>query len=254
MRGEQHGGRVISGELTEAYEVLESVEAPIVLSCEHATNRLPPGWTWPLKDAWLVETHWAFDLGIADVTRELATELGAPAVLSRFSRLLIDPNRDTASPTLFRDVADGRLVQLNRGLPWHERQRRLTELYMPFHQAFGRLAEAAPGADLLSLHSFTPIYEGGPPRPMEIGILFDREDVLARALANHLSDVGWVVALNKPYSGQGGNMYSVDHHAMANQRRAIELELRQDVTTDPARRERLVTDLAEALRVTGMAR
>src|SRR3546814_5146822 len=41
-------------------------------------------------------------IGIAEVTRHLARRLDAPAVLSRFSRLIVDPNRQLDNPTLIR--------------------------------------------------------------------------------------------------------------------------------------------------------
>ena len=57
-------------------DVCEIVEgdhrAPLLLTCEHASNELPAPYTWLPADRWLVETHWAYDLGIAEVTRALA--------------------------------------------------------------------------------------------------------------------------------------------------------------------------------------
>jgi len=81
--------------LSDYVELVEkrSARCPIILTCEHASERMPEPFRFPEEDAWLVGTHWAYDLGAADLTRELADAIGAAAVLSRFSRLLIDPNR-----------------------------------------------------------------------------------------------------------------------------------------------------------------
>ena len=58
---------------SDAVEILEGDDhARVLLTCEHATNRLPEPWVWPEADLRLVDTHWAIDLGVADVTRKLA--------------------------------------------------------------------------------------------------------------------------------------------------------------------------------------
>ncbi len=224
----------------------------LVLSCEHASNRVPPPWRWPAEDDWLVASHWAWDPGAANITRSLASRLGIPAVLASFSRLLVDPNRRADHPTLFRDVADGRQVHLNEALSSEERSERMDALYHPYHQALGELVRDNAGANLLSVHSFTRVYEGGPPREMEIGVLFDHCEELARRLGQALADDGWVVALNEPYTGRGGMMYSVDHHARCYGRSALELEVRQDLATDPAVVSRLVTSVVSAVRRSGL--
>jgi len=232
----------------EPVELLEvGGPAPVVLSCEHASQRLPPGWTWPDEDRWLVGTHWAWDIGAAEITRGLSARLGAPAVLAGFSRLLVDPNREPGSPTLFRDVADGRPVHLNLGLSEEEKQRRLQGLYEPYHRAFADLA-LRHRAPVLGVHTFTPVYEGGPPREMEIGVLFGRDEEPAKRLAASLAARGFKVALNEPYSGRDGLIYACETHARRCGQVALELEVRQDVAGDPPRRAALIPALEEAVR------
>lgn len=220
---------------------------PVVLSCEHASQRLPPGWTWPEADQWLIGTHWAWDIGAAEITRALAARLGAPAVLAGFSRLLVDPNRELTSPTLFRDVAEGRPVHLNRELSEEERQRRIDHLYEPYHDAFAQLVDRHR-APVLGVHTFTPVYEGGPPREMEIGVLFDRDEEPAKRLARALAARGFKVALNEPYSGRDGLIYACETHAARCGQVALELEVRQDLAGDPIRRAALIPAVEEALR------
>jgi predicted N-formylglutamate amidohydrolase len=223
-----------------------SARPAILLCCEHASNRLPPAWAWPEADQRLVEQHWAYDLGIADVTRQLAARLGAPAVLSRFSRLLIDPNRPLDSDTLFRDVADGEPVWLNTGLAADDARRRIDGYYEPYHRALGAMVEAFPGVHMLSLHSFTPEYEGQP-RQVEVGVLFDEDEAWADVWCAGLSVHGWDTRRNEPWSGRNGLMFSVQRHASKFGRRAIELEFRQDHTTDERGAARIVDALAELI-------
>lgn len=237
-------------EQTDAYEIVRggAGDARVVLTCEHATNRLPDGWSWADADRWLVNTHWAVDLGIAGITRALAVELGATAVLSRFSRLLVDPNRHDTAPDLFRQVADGRYVELNAELDAAEKADRMDRFYRPYHAAIDRVLEETDGCFLLSLHSFTPVYEGAPPRWMEIGILFDDEDDLAEDLAPVVRAHGLVTALNEPYSGKGGQMFAAQSHAERHDWRAIEIEVRQDRAINPGYRAQIVSSLADLSR------
>src|SRR5690606_18998130 len=100
-RGPSWEGGVLPDHDAVEWIAASGSQPAVVLTCEHASERLPSPYAWPTGDARLVGTHWAFDLGIAPFARALAAELGAPAVLSRFSRLLVDPNRPLDAPTLF---------------------------------------------------------------------------------------------------------------------------------------------------------
>jgi len=234
---------------SDVCEIVEADrEARVLLTCEHATNELPPPYMWPATDRWLVETHWAYDLGVADVTRALAAAVGAPAVLCNFSRLLADTNRDAADPTVFRGEAEGRPVALNANLADAERRERIARFHAPYHAAIDLLLLRYPQAAIvLSMHSFTPVYDNGPPRPMEIGVLFDHEEALAASAIASLARDGWAVAANVPYSGKAGLIYAAERHADRHGRRALELEIRQDLAADPSRRPRLVESLRRML-------
>jgi len=218
----------------------------VVLTCEHASNRLPAPWTWPDCDAWIQDTHWAWDPGAADATMEIAALLGATAVLATFSRLLVDPNRDPGRADLIRTRAEGRPLQLNASLDAATHAQRLL-LHAGYHRAVGELVAARPGGLVFSVHSFTPHLPPDPPRWMELGVLFDQATAEAETLALGLSERGWTVGRNEPYSGIGGLMYAAERHAEASGGTALELEIRQDICTDPARRAVLVRDVAAAL-------
>lgn len=235
-------------QLTDAIEVRAGrSDAHVLVTCEHATQRMPPGWRWPDEDRHLIDTHWAYDLGAKEMTRDLAAGLGGVAVLSRYTRLLIDPNRPEGSPTLFRAHADGSPVHLNtRYLDDVERRRRIERLWRPYHEAIDRELGASRASILLAIHTFTPLYEGTR-RALEIGVLFDREEALATALAEQLAARGYRVALNEPYSGRDGLMYAGETHAQAHGRKAVELEVRQDLASDPGFRYEFVSLLATLL-------
>jgi predicted N-formylglutamate amidohydrolase len=238
---------VTSVELHEAFEIVRGgADARVILTCEHASERLPEPWGWPEADRRLIGTHWAFDLGAADLTRELAHRMKAVGVLSRFSRLLVDPNRGEHEPSLFRDVAEREIVELNRTLDADERERRLATCYRPFHDAIDREVALTRASTLLSVHSFTNLYEGQP-RTLEIGILFDREDALGERLVAAFADAGFRVAPNEPYSGKAGLIHSAATHAEARGLHPVEIEVRQDLAVSEPFRARVVDVLARAL-------
>ena len=54
--------------------------------------------------------HIAWDPGARGVTLALGRLLAAPALLTRFSRLVIDPNRGEDDPTLIMRLYDGTIV------------------------------------------------------------------------------------------------------------------------------------------------
>lgn len=236
-----------------AAEVIAGSEASrVLLTCEHASNALPEPWRWPEPDRWIIDTHWAIDLGAAEVTRHLAQAMHAPAVLATFSRLLVDPNRPVPHPELFRKQADGHTVWLNHDLTHREQEARVEHFHSGYHAVVDQQLARTPRAMILSIHTFTPIYEAGPPRPMEIGVLFDRDESLALQIADALHhEGGWKVALNEPYSGRNGLMYAPDRHAMHHGRPAVEFEIRQDIANDPTRHADLVRSIRHALTVVG---
>ena len=229
-----------------AYRVVETGRAPLLLTCEHASEHLPSPWGWHPEDDWLRGTHWASDLGAAAVTEGLAHTLGCTAVLAGFTRLLIDPNRALDGPNLFREEAEGRSIRLNQSLSPTEKQRRIEGFYQPYYQALHTHAACLPRAPLLSIHTFTPVYEGTP-RSLELGVLFDREPDLARAAQHQLTTRGWDTALNEPYSGYDGLIHGVKQPATALGRAYLEIEINQALATDSSRQSNLISDLAATL-------
>lgn len=232
--------------MSDAIQRIEATEAtPLVqITCEHASNRMPAGFEWPEADQWLTHTHWAWDPGAAHIARMLAKHFGAPAVLSRFSRLLVDPNRPADSPTLFRTVADGRFIALNADLDDTERQRRIATLYTPYHDAIDAMV-ADHDALVVSIHTFSPMYEGER-RQVEVGVLHDTQPTVGMALCSALAPY-YDARNNEPWDGRKGLMFAPQSHADTHRRPAVELEIRQDLATDPMWRAEFVPRLARAL-------
>jgi predicted N-formylglutamate amidohydrolase len=231
-------------QVEDAYELRQGASGgKLLLTCEHASERLPAPFSWPLPDRRLVGTHWAFDLGAREVTFELARALDASAVLARFTRLLVDPNRDESHPDLLRRVAEGEPVLLNRAVSASERALRVARFYRAYHDALDEELARVKPKRLLSIHSFTPNYEGEV-RKVELGVLVDEQEAEAHALGEELARSFSGVAYNEPWSGKAGLIYSAATHAERHGAIALELEVRQDLAMDAAYRARLVSVLA----------
>ncbi len=221
---------------------------PFLFTCEHASNRTP-GVTPSEPDAALLGDHWGWDIGAADVTEALVALTDGVAVLSDFSRLLVDPNRPPDSPTLVVARCDGQDVSFNRGLDAATVGARVARLHQPYHAAIDATARrrlARGPVRLVSVHSFTPVWQDAP-RWMEIGVLFDDHEPGAERLVVALGLLGFAVARNAPYSGREGLMYAVDRHGRALGVPCVELEIRQDLVSTPERARAVAEQIARAL-------
>ena len=76
-----------------------ALDCGALLLCDHASAALPAEY----GDLGLTpdhfERHIAYDIGAAELTRALGAQLKCPALMTTFSRLLIDPNRGGDDPT-----------------------------------------------------------------------------------------------------------------------------------------------------------
>jgi predicted N-formylglutamate amidohydrolase len=233
------------------YELLgdPSRPGPFVFTCEHAT-RLLPEWKPSAADQPFLDEHWGWDIGAADLTRSLVARTGSSGVLSRFSRLVCDPNRDPAEPSFLVEHIDEHALSFNRGVDSLERRRRQQRYFDPFHHAIDRTLAARRALEapvrLCSIHSFTPVFLGRE-RPMEIGVLFDRFDEEAWHLEGALAEQGFEVALNAPYSAKDGLIYSAGRHGIAHDVVYLALEVRQDLIETPDSAAAISERIARAL-------
>lgn len=223
--------------------------ADILLVCDHASRSFPAGY----RDLGLsgpeLERHIAYDIGTAALTRRLSELLDAPGILARWSRLLIDVNREAESPTLIPEVSDGTPIPGNQGLTDAERQRRIARYYHPFHDAVeGRIRRILAGGRttlVIGIHSFTPVM-GGTARPWDVGLLWNRDPRLAQAMIAAYRRRGFTVGDNEPYSGRH-LFYTMDRHGAGNGLPQATLEIRQDHIGDAAGIERWAAVTADVI-------
>ena len=249
----------IAPEPDTAFCPVETVAGPldagVLLICDHASNALPPGYGTLGLEPEALDRHIAYDIGAADLTRALAQRLDAPAVLSTFSRLLIDPNRGADDPTLVMRFSDGAIVPGNARIE-------AAEIALPARALLGALSRdgrrdgrsdagerRAAGARLDPL-----VHAGlargreavedrgavGPRRPHRRGRCSRRSHDEADLHAHGIGD-------NEPYDG-GLIGDTIDAIATARGLANALIEVRQDLIADPAGVEAWADRLARLLK------
>ena len=220
------------------FEPVERIEgrldAGVLILCDHARNAFPAKYGTLGLPAEALARHIAYDIGAAWLTRRLAACLGAPAVLSTFSRLLIDPNRGADDPTLVMRYSDGAIVPGNARVDAAEIARRTETYWRPYRDSVQTTAQAMLAAGrapaIVAIHSFTPIWRGFV-RPWKAGVLYDGDDRLARAVLRGLAQEGLAaqeIGDNEPYRG-GLPGDTIDVVATARGWRNALIEVRQDL-------------------------
>lgn len=220
-----------------AFETIEGrTDLGLLILADHATNRLPPKYGDLGLDPSAFQRHIAYDIGVEPLTRMLCERLGAPGVMSCFSRLLIDPNRGEDDPTLIMKISDGAIIPGNYPMTRAEAEFRLTHFHRPYHDAVSGMVATIENVTgraplVISLHSFTPFWKNTA-RPWHAGILWDSDARAVRPLIDALAALpGIVCGDNEPYDGalKGDTMY---RHCL---RRGIPhalIEIRQDLIAD----------------------
>ena len=224
---------------TKPFELINAdSRAAVVLICDHASRSVPVD----LDNLGLTEEHIrrhiGWDIGAGEVTRALARELGAPAILAGFSRLIIDPNREPCHPDSIRGLSDGIVVPGNQSVDRGEAARRARLLYHPYHQAIERALRHAATETvpvLISVHSFTPVMDAVA-RPWHAALLHGDDARLVAPVQAAFTALypDLTIGDNEPYTGYSHHSYSVLHHAERHGLPNITFEIRQDLIDSPA--------------------
>ena len=212
-------------------------EFPALLVCDHASNRIPACLDGLGVSPIDLQTHFAVDIGAADVTRYLHQRLGLRAVMTCYSRLVVDCNRALTDATAFPVCLEHIMVPGNQQLDQAARKARADALFWPYHNEIRRqlhaLEKRVPAPALLAIHSFTPEFDGQR-RPWQIGVLWDKDPRIPQPLMAALREIdGLHVGDNEPYSGKHPHDFTLDHHAEADGLAHVSIEIRQDLITEP---------------------
>lgn len=176
----------------------------LILTCEHASADIPYEYDNLGLSAVSLDTHIARDKGCYALTRKLAEKLGCFAVAGKYSRLLIDLNRNEDEQELIVAESDQTLIPGNQNLSAEEREKRILQYYRPYYAAVEKQLDALTACQIkpviFSVHSFTPQLKGGAFRPWQAGILFHRPQPMASFVFSSLKQkTNKVVAQNVPY-------------------------------------------------------
>ena len=203
-----------------------------IISCEHASNRVPPRFAHIFTGQGKVLTsHQAYDYGAAKLARSLAGQIHAPVYLGAISRLLIDLNR---SPSNRKSL----FTHYSRMLPQNERELLLQKYYLPYREkvenAVGEIIGKGKPVVHVSIHSFAPV-KRGKTRKADIGLLYDparkaEKDICAFMVQLLKKEVVSLrVRRNYPYQGKTDGFTSYLRRKYAAKFYAgIEIEINQD--------------------------
>jgi predicted N-formylglutamate amidohydrolase len=224
----------------------------LIVSCEHASRRVPGPYRPLFAGAeHVLDSHRGWDPGALGLARRLARRLDAPLFHGTVSRLLVDLNRSLHHPRLFSEFS--------RELDEDARRELLDRVYRPYRERFADALEErlARGPVLhLSIHSFTPVFEGRE-RRVDLGLLYDPsrtpEVRLCRRWVEHLRREvpGLRLRRNAPYRG------AADGHCTALRRRhpetayrGVEIEVSQRLLADDEQRRTVTSALVTSLNAT----
>lgn len=210
--------------------------SPLVLVCDHASNRVPRALADLGLDPAALTGHIAWDPGAAEVARGLAARLGAPLLLGTYSRLVVDLNRPLESPELIPSHSDGVSIPGNLHLDQRGRAARLDALFHPYHAAIADLLDGRGERPtlLLAVHSFTPNLAGHT-RPWHAGVACGPDHRLAGALYRALTPSPELhIGYNQPYDVDPAHDYTLPRHGEARGIPHAMIELRNDGLATPA--------------------
>ena len=238
------------------------VEAPgehssngLVLICEHASNQFTAPWNDLGLDEKAISSHIAWDLGALRLARNLAAKLapvtaGTVLVHAPLSRLVYDLNRSPDQPDAMPEQSETYSIPGNRALNLEQRLVRTHSLYLPFHasvrEEITRILAQGKRPLLLTIHSFTPVYHGQP-RQVELGVIHDADETLAKAIVAAAEGFPLDTRLNEPYSAKDHVTHTLKLHATPYDLAHAMLEVRNDLLADPQSETALTEQLIKIL-------
>lgn len=239
--------------MSDAVEIVNpAARTALLLTGDHAGNAIPEGFHDLGLPAAERTRHIAWDIGAGEVARRLAARLDATAVLARFSRLLIDPNRPLGEPDSIPRGSDGTTIPGNQNLTAEDRIARAAEFFTPYHSAIdaeiARLRQSGVLPAVLAVHSCTPqLSANGAPRPWHIGVMFSHDRTFADYLISALATQNdLTVGVNEPYSGFIHG-YAQKRHGLAQCLPHAQIEIRQDLIGDARGQEEWAARLATVM-------
>jgi len=226
--------RNVEKEEASAVQIInESADGPLVLVCEHASNRIPAVFNHLGISNTAQQSHAGWDIGALALATELSDKLSSPLVASTVSRLIYDCNRAPESETAIVPRSETEDIPGNQNLSEEQRLGRVEAVYLPFSHALSDLLDRRHARNistcLVTVHSFTPVFHGQV-RSVELGVLHDNDTLLADLILKIATKhTTLAVARNEPYGPSDDVTHTLQKHAMPRNMANVMLEIRNDL-------------------------
>ena len=227
--------------------------SPILLTCDHASYAIPASLGTLGVSPRDLKRHIGWDPGASAITLRLSKRFDAKAILSSYSRLIIDCNRRPHSETSILTLSDGTPIPGNMGITASDVETRIETLFKPYHRAISSALEDIRQDGMtpvfVAIHSFTPKLNGHS-RPWHFGVLWDEDARIARPLIEALrADSGAIVGDNEPYSARDHFDFSQEFHASSKGLPSALVEIRSDLIQDESGVELYADLLGNAMEI-----
>lgn len=222
----------------------------LVLTCEHAFNRIPKEYkNLFIQDPGVLETHEAFDPGAYDLFQCLSL-LAESSYFMKTGRLLIEVNRSKWHKRLFsRYSAD--LSEL-------EKAKIIENYYDPYrklvHENIWHLIDSGNEVLHISVHTFTPILNNVE-RNCDVGLLYDPKRGAEKEFCKNWKDVileeqpALKIRSNYPYQGKSDGFTTSLRKEFPENYLGIELEVNQKWVENNKMEERLKRSIFRSLKL-----
>lgn len=209
-----------------------------MLTCEHASNRLPTTFKKAVPED-VLKTHRAYDIGAVQVFRKLV-RFAKPefSYEGKFSRLFVDLNRTITNKSAFSeyyeqlDKATASKVKAQATAYWSEYRAAIEKFVDSALKPKTRAAKSEPEIVHLGIHSFTPELNGKV-RNTDIGILYDpsrpQECELAQVIKAEIKRLHpeMRVRFNYPYKGTSDGLTTTLRKKFGPRYAGLEIEINQ---------------------------
>lgn len=224
-------------------------QSALLLLCEHAGNHVPASLGRLGLSQDQLDSHIGWDIGAAELARQIADQLQAPLILQHYSRLVIDCNRPTDSEQSIPALSGGVQIPVNQTITADEKLARQTEIFYPLDQALATELAGDKRKAVFSIHSFTKELQGEQ-RPWNAGFLSRTDQATATQLceyvAGNTSDLN--LAVNQPYQIEDDSDWFIPRYAERKQLAHCLIEVRNDQLREPTGIARWADLLSGAIR------
>ena len=204
----------------------------LMLSCEHASNRLPAAFKKAVP-ADVLKTHRAYDIGALLVFRKLV-RFAKPEFHceGKFSRLFVDLNRTITNKSAFSEYYEA--LESRDKAAAEKAKAQATAYWKEYRECVEKFVASNKSTEIvhLGIHSFTPVLNGKV-RNTDIGILYDPARPQERAYANVIKDEikrlypDMKVRFNYPYKGTSDGLTTTLRKKFGQRYVGIEIEINQ---------------------------